>query len=97
MISQRKGYFLTFELIYTFIPNTVKSVLTIKFPCSANVITRSKLRIYLGNSVQRLMNITDIVDKETESDRASHFLVIAGKFHYILVYKAIFIEFDFLF
>jgi hypothetical protein len=63
MISQGKDYFLSFVLIYSLIPKTVKSVLTVKFVESANVITLWECSIYFSDSMQRLMNITDIMNK----------------------------------
>ena len=63
MISQGEGYFLTFILIYGLIPKTMQSVLTIKFVESANMITLWECFIYFCDSMQRLMNITDIVNK----------------------------------
>jgi hypothetical protein len=63
MISQGKGYFLAFVLIYSLIPKTVKSILTVKFVESANMITLWECSIYFCDSMQRLMNITDVVNK----------------------------------
>jgi hypothetical protein len=63
MISQGKGYFLAFVLIYSLIPKTVKSILTVKFVESANMIALWECSIYFCDSMQRLMNITDIVNK----------------------------------
>jgi len=68
MIGQGKGYFLALVLIYSFIPKTVKSVLTVKIIPSANVITLFEFIIYFGDSMQRLVNITDIVYKKAKSD-----------------------------
>ena len=53
------------------------------------MITGSELSINPCDSVKRLVNITDIVDEQTDSNGSGNLFVVPGEPHHILVYEAV--------
>ena len=75
----------------------MKCVLTVKFIERADMITGPELRINSCDSVKRLVNITDIVDEQTDSDGSGDLFVVPGEPHHILVDEAVLVVLHMLF